>query len=114
MANETKTRIDIGGRTRVARMDLNVLAEIEERTGKNTFELSFWSGLNAREVRLVAWACLRHTEEGLTEEEVGRWVTMDKVNELASALAGLWRASLPEPEEGAAPSGEAELVESIG
>lgn len=65
--------IEIGGRRRTLRYDLNALAEIERVLGIGIDQIGQISG-QARTIRALVWAGLLHEEPSLTEAEVGSWI----------------------------------------
>jgi len=83
-------------RERKLRLDLNAMALIEERTGKNVFKAEFWQGITAADLRICLWACLVHEDSELTPEQVGAMIHPGNINEVSQALLKTVSASLPE------------------
>lgn len=73
---EGEVTIELGGRLRTLRLDFNALALIEERTGKTLADMGNWTNLSAKHMRSMIWAALVHEDESLTEQQVGRWLTL--------------------------------------
>jgi hypothetical protein len=67
------TSIEIGGKRRTLRYDLNALAEIEEKTGRPISQVSELN-VDMRTVRAIVWAGFIHAEPDLTLQEVGSWI----------------------------------------
>jgi hypothetical protein len=102
--------IEIGGRRRTLRYDLNALATLEEKLGLSISQLDHTT-LGVRAIRSLIWAGLVGEEPELTETDVGAWIgpgalaittAMTKVGEaLKEALGGenptVATAEMPEP-----------------
>lgn len=106
MKNKTRPDIpiEIGGKKRHLRFDLNAMAEFEEATGtpltgENISKVMSQGG--AKALRALLWACLLHEDENLTLKEVGSWVNLKDINELPGKILEAFEAAMPEPEEGA-------------
>jgi hypothetical protein len=100
--------LDLGGKTRHLRLDMNALCRYEREMLVNTLKPETWQkfqdgGFTALELRALLWACVV-PEDGSapTVDDVGAWLTPDNIAEVAAALAGLREQSAPEP----APEGE--------
>ena len=82
---------------RVLRLDLNAMAAFEEATGKRFVDAKLEKGkLSPGDLRAMLWACLTHEDDTLTLKQVGSWVTMDNLLEIASKLNEAFEASMPE------------------
>jgi hypothetical protein len=86
MAGRTVT-IELGGKTRHLKYDLNAIAEISDRlhiTVKlNNFAQDLMSTpLSFSALRVLLWAGLRHEDSELTIEQVGSWVDLDNMGEV--------------------------------
>jgi len=67
--------VELGGKTREIRFDLNALVAIEDTLGCDLVDKGTGGvPLTLKAVRVILWAGLRHEEPGLTEEHVGGWV----------------------------------------
>lgn len=86
MAGRTVT-IELGGKERHLKYDLNSLAEIGERLNitvkLNSFAEDLMSTpLNPSALRVLLWAGLRHEDPDLTVEQAGAWVDLDNIGEV--------------------------------
>jgi len=109
--------IEIGGKRRTLRFDLNALAEIEQALGLRGLDatLAALSNLGYREARAALWAGLKHECPALTLEEVGSWDLLsnkmrglrdaiDKITEAMAAAFGTEETNRDgEPGEAQAP-----------
>jgi len=92
--------IELGGRERHLRFDLNAMAAFEEAAGKSILSGIETGKLGARDLRALIWACLLHEEETLTLKEIGTWITPDNMNEVAGKFAEAFGAAMPDVKEG--------------
>ncbi len=86
MAGRTVT-IELGGKERHLKYDLNSLAEIGDRLNitvkLNTFAEDLMSTpLSPSALRVLLWAGLRHEDPELTIEQAGSWVDLDNIGEV--------------------------------
>jgi hypothetical protein len=94
-------------RQRTLRLPFNSLVALGKATGQNPLKGEFWSNFDDPErIRVTLWACLLHEDPKLTIEQAGELVTMDRLGEIASAIADTIHATMPAkktaPEEAAA------------
>ena len=99
MAGRTVT-VQLNGKERHLKYDLNALAEIGERLGVKV-RLDQLGELGEVPLPLSApstilWAGLRHEDPELTEEQVGAWVDLDNLGTVAQSFFELLRSSLSE------------------
>ena len=86
MAGRTVT-VNLGGKERQLKFDLNAIAEIGERL-KVTVRLEklaedlMSTPLPLSALRVLLWAGLRHEDPELTPEQVGAWVDLDNIGEV--------------------------------
>lgn len=88
--------------------NLNVLAEISEKTGRSALDVSVWAKLDARVIRAMLWAALlpfqpefdtrdaktgERTNDGL--ETVGSWLAGENQDRSVDALWDAYLAYLP-------------------
>jgi len=96
--------IQLGGRERHLRFDLNAMAAFEKATGKNLFEAKvakeLAKNLSPVLLRALLWACLCHEDESLTLEQVGGMITRDNMAEINNSLWDAYTRAVPEKEEG--------------
>ena len=113
MAGRTVT-IELGGKERHLKYDLNAIAEIGERLNINIRldhlrEDLFGASLPLSTLRVLLWAGLRHEDTELTPEQVGEWVDLDNIEEVGkrfftlfgdkfSGLVGQTMNTVPTPE----------------
>lgn len=86
MAGRTVT-INLGGKERRLKFDLNAVAEIGERLNINVRMESLWKDITSASLplsslRVLLWAGLRHEDTEITPEEVGSWVDQDNIKEV--------------------------------
>jgi hypothetical protein len=85
--------LELGGRTRTLKLNLNAYAGFEEMTG---FELSALADAlkegapKLRMMRTVLWALLITDEKDLTPEAVGEMVTFQNMQEVMAAVARMF------------------------
>lgn len=106
--------INIGGKERRLRFDINSAAEMEELLGGQSllFVMSNPAAAGFRVLRILLWGGLKHAEKGLTLQRVGIMMQEYMENggsteEIAEAVAAAIRASkimgnMDEPAEPAA------------
>ena len=97
MADGNAITLDLGGKTRRLRYDLNSVAEIGERLGitvrlDSLGEDLLGKDLPLRSLRVLLWAGLVHEDPELTEEAVGSWVDQDNFGEVTQSFFGLFAA----------------------
>lgn len=100
---EPEVTIELGGETRTLRVDFNTLALIEERTGKTVQQMSDWKSIKSKELRSIIWACLVDSDPSLTEQQVGRWLTLQVFPKAVQAFSEAMFISM----KGEAPSPDA-------
>lgn len=106
MAGRTVT-IELGGKERHLKYDLNAIAEIGERL-KITIRLQRFAEdlmstpLPFSALRVILWAGLRHEEPDLTPEKVGAWVDLDNMQEVWDRFFTLFGDKFSEKVEKAA------------
>jgi len=95
--------IDLGGRKRHLKLDLNAMCEFQEATGKNLFETEVIQSLSKdivpADLRALVWACLLHEDDSLTIKEVGSWITIENMLYVANDIARTSQAAIPEAED---------------
>lgn len=83
-------------RQRTLRLPFNSLVALGKATGKNPLKGDFWESFDDPErIRVILWACLIHEDKSLTVEQVGELVTLDRLGEIASAIAATVNAAMP-------------------
>ena len=86
MAGRTVT-IELGGKERHLKFDLNAIAEIGERLDITISFENFVKDLMSTQIpfsalRVILWAGLRHEDPDLTPEQVGAWVDLDNMQQV--------------------------------
>lgn len=91
-----KTLINLGGKERELRYDLNALAELEDAYGsiEEAFKKAQTGSIKA--LRCIIWAGILHEDESLTERQVGKWLDIHSLNELTEVAGGAMSQSFPE------------------
>jgi hypothetical protein len=100
--------IDIGGKPRTLKIDLNALAEAEDRLGVSGMNdiLPLLDRVSVRAVRCLLWAALLHEEPDLTEKEVGSWsMNLQEVVSLLVKALGVAFTTVESPAKGAVGNG---------
>ena len=102
------TKINIGGRERVLRYDLNAGEEIEERLDvllrpgsieEDLRELANTPMPLMKTAKIVLWAGLIREEPELTLQECGSWVDFENVGEIFKSFLSQLPEMSPEAEE---------------
>jgi len=84
--------LNIGGKERRLRFDLNALIELQNKAGIKLSQLGeFLKDIDedVSKFRLILWAGLRHEDKDLTEEDVGQidiMALMSKAGEVSNLL----------------------------
>lgn len=90
-------------RDRTIVYDLNALAELEDRTGRNMLDKDalsvFLDKPTAKDLRLFLWAGLIHEDPALQPADVGRFLTISKMVEISGKIGEAFGNSMPEPPE---------------
>ena len=89
MSNAYAVTIDLGGRSRRLRFDMNALADLEGVLGRSVAEVLSGDGnaLGFAAMRALMWAGLKHEDRGLTLERAG--LLMQGAIESGMSLADL-------------------------
>lgn len=92
--------LELGGKLRHLKLDLNAMASFEEVTGQSLFgaSISDISNMGARALRALIWSCLLHEEPDLTVETVGGWVDINNLADIAMQLNTAIAEAMPEAE----------------
>ena len=84
---------------RTLKLDLNAMVSFEEATGKSLMSGTFKSSkMTPRQLRAMLWACLKHEDADLTEEQVGSWITVSNLMEVTGKLNEAFEVAMPEGE----------------
>ena len=89
------------GVEREIKFTLNAMAELEDRYGsvENAFKALESNSIKA--ARCILWAGLLHTDEGLTEQQVGNLIDLDILNEVMESMTEAMGNDMPDKKEGA-------------
>lgn len=99
-AKAKATKITLSdGVEREIRFTLNAMAEMEDRYGSVDKAFEALDNNSIKAVRFVLWAGLLHTEEGLTEMQVGNLIDIQLMEEIMSTMTEAMHNDLPEPGE---------------
>lgn len=84
------------GVERELKFTLNALAELEDRYGtvEKAFEALEANSIKA--IRLTLWAGLLHTDEGLTEQQVGNLIDVTSLDRLVVSVTQAFGNDMPE------------------
>ena len=104
--------LDLGGKERRLRYDLNAIAEIGDRLGvrvrlDHLQEDLLGVPLPLSTLRLILWAGLIHEDPDLDPKQVGAWVDLENVREVGEAFFQLFGARLP-------PAGRQAVADKLG
>ena len=96
--------INLGGKDRALRYDLNALAVIGDKLGVRIRLAHVGEDLLAHPlplsaIRTIIWAGCLHSERELEEEVVGGWVDQDNLAEVIEYFFDLFSATSPEVRE---------------
>lgn len=75
------------GVEREVRFTLNAMAELEDRYGSVQAAFEALDKGSIKAVRCVLWAGLMHTDEGLTEQQVGNLIDMAYIQSLMDTMS---------------------------
>lgn len=88
------------GVERELRFTLNALAELEERYGSVEAAFTAMDNGSIKAIRLTIWAGLLHTDEGLTEQQVGNLIDVPCMEEIMKSLSEAVASDMPASEGG--------------
>ena len=75
------------GVEREIRFTLNAMAELEDRYGSVQAAFEALDNNSIKAVRCILWAGLMHTDEGLTEQQVGNLIDMAYIQNLMDTMS---------------------------
>lgn len=95
-AKAKTTKITLNdGVERELRFTLNAMAEMEDRYGSVDAAFEALESNSIKAVRFVLWAGLMHTDEGLTETQVGNLIDIQLMNEIMDTMNEAFSNDLP-------------------
>lgn len=109
MANKFKAEVEveIGGKVRLLRYDMNSLAELEQMLGKPVMLIFDEENLGVLTIRAALTAGLRGGGMSrVTQEQVGSWVDMSKIEYLSKKMGEALSLALGNEEDTEGTSGE--------
>lgn len=92
------------GVERELKFTLNAMAELEDRYGSVQAAFEALDNNSVKAARCILWAGLLHTEEGLTEMQVGNLLDVKSLQSIMASMSDALVEDMPEQEEGAAPN----------
>ncbi len=94
--------IELGGKTRYLKFDLNAFANLEEMYGDIEQAMNALEKGSIKAIRAILWAGLTHEfldENGnttLTEREVGGWFDITDLSALSGTIGEAFKDAIPE------------------
>lgn len=102
--NKAKPEIKITlDKERTLSFDLNAMVRFEQQTGKNILKTKTFNELNATDLRVLLWACLKGEDLELKQDQVGSMIHYGNFVYIEEKLSELWDISMPEKAEGSSP-----------
>ena len=83
------------GVEREIRFTLNAMAEMEDRYGSVDAAFEALDSNSIKAVRFVLWAGLMHTDEGLTEKQVGNLIDIQLMSDIMDTMTQAMQYDLP-------------------
>ena len=87
---------------------LNAMAELEDRYGSVEAAFDALERNSFKAIRCVLWAGLLHTDEGLTEQQVGSLIDMTNIQDLMKAMNDAFDEDMPD-----APTSQAGAIPNV-
>jgi hypothetical protein len=87
------------GVEREVKFTLNAMAELEDKYGSADKAFEAMEKGSFKAIRTFLWAGLLHTEEGLTELQVGNLISMDRLTEIAGIATSAIGQDMPQAEQ---------------
>lgn len=92
------------GVARELKFTLNALAELEDRYGNVDAAFKKLEEGSIKAVRCAIWAGLLHTEEGLTEQQVGNLIDVTCMENIMSSINEAVNSDMPPADNNAIPN----------
>lgn len=102
MANLNKARAKVtritlsDGVERELKYTLNAMAEMEDRYGSVDAAFKALESNSMKAVRFILWAGLMHSDEGLTEQQVGALIDIQCMEEISAIMNEAFSNDMPE------------------
>jgi hypothetical protein len=93
-AKTTKITLN-DGVEREIKFTLNAMAELEDRYGSIDAAFKKLEENSIKAVRCIIWAGLMHTEEGLTEQQVGNLIDVSTMEYLMESMGNAFDNDMP-------------------
>ena len=89
--------VKLGDKTRHLRYNFNALVALEEALGSPISEIgTLVSGsVRLKDLRAIVWAGLLHEDADVTEKDVGSWLDLSMLGEIADKVREAFEAALP-------------------
>ena len=90
--------IELGGKTRQLRYDFNALVALEDALDISISEIGkLMSGsVRLKDLRSIVWAGLLHDNEEVTEKEVGGWLELSVLGDVADKVGQAINIAFPD------------------
>lgn len=83
------------GVERELRFTLNALAELEDRYGSVDAAFEALESNSIKAIRFILWAGLIHTDEGLTEQQVGNLIDVQLMQHITETMGKALMSDMP-------------------
>lgn len=84
------------GVAREVKFTLNAMAELEDKYGSIDAAFKALDAGSIKAARFILWAGLLHTEENLTEQQVGNLIDIDCLNNVMESMADALGEDMPQ------------------
>ena len=84
------------GVERIIKFDLNALAELEDRYGSVDKAFEELDKNSIKALRCILWVGLLHTDESLTEQQVGRMIDISCMKRIVGTLGEALDSDMPD------------------
>lgn len=87
--------IELGGKERRMKYDLNAFAELEDMYGSPQKAMDALEEGSFKSLRALVWVGLLHDEPELTEREVGSWLDLNNMKMIAEKIGEAINKAMP-------------------
>src|SRR5262245_25315365 len=97
--------LSLNGTAYTLRLDMNALAELEER-GYDLDKLDelFGGGKLVQRVQVFVFACLRSEDDPPTLKDIGRWITPGNITDVVGKVREVFASAFPKPDKESPPN----------
>jgi hypothetical protein len=95
-------KLQLGGKERTLKFDLNAFADLEEEFGDIDKAMAAMTSGSIVQIRKVLFYGLRHEDEALTERQVGAMITIPQLKDMTADLLAAIGQSVPDVDDEAA------------